>query len=387
MSGLRVLHVIPGLGSGGGAERSLLASAAQLIEAGIELHVATLTDRRVLVPQLESVGVVCHDLRPATTLVKRVVAIRRLVRDIQPDVVHSSLFDADVPTQLAVGRSRPMLVTWTGTPFEMRAQLRGLRRVKTEVVRLVQILCARWSASHFQAVTTGVGAVNSRALLVSPRRVHVARRGRPDHVATPPAVLDAVRSELAVQDSAVVLTVARHEPEKDVETAVAAIAALRERGYDVILVVAGRRGSRTEAIDAAIERHGVASFVRLLGARDDVAALLDLAAVVLSTSISEGAAGSIVEAMAAAKPIVVSDASGMSEVITDGVDGTVGARGDVGSFADAIAAYLDDPGAAARAGAAARRSFAERYSETRSAQAMLDLYRAMASTRPGRSAT
>ena len=47
---------MPGMTPDAGAERSLLALAPGLLNAGIELHLALLTDRQTLVPELEDLG-------------------------------------------------------------------------------------------------------------------------------------------------------------------------------------------------------------------------------------------------------------------------------------------------------------------------------------------
>jgi len=59
---LRIIHVMPGIGIGGGAEQSFAVSVDGLIARGHELHLALLTDRRALGPKLEEQGVIVHDL-------------------------------------------------------------------------------------------------------------------------------------------------------------------------------------------------------------------------------------------------------------------------------------------------------------------------------------
>ena len=50
---------MPGLTPDAGAERSLVALAPLLTSAGVELHVAVLTERQAMVPELEEQGMLC----------------------------------------------------------------------------------------------------------------------------------------------------------------------------------------------------------------------------------------------------------------------------------------------------------------------------------------
>ena len=91
---MRVLTLMPGLTPDAGAERSLVALAPLLAAAGVELHLAVLTERQGLVPELGAMGIPVHDLSAAHGLVQRVRSLRALLRLIRPDLVHATLFEA-----------------------------------------------------------------------------------------------------------------------------------------------------------------------------------------------------------------------------------------------------------------------------------------------------
>lgn len=377
-----VLHVVPGLGSGGGAERSIAATAPGVCAELGALHVAVLTDRRALVDELERSGVVVHDLSHAVGLVARIRAIRRLVSALEPSVVHASLFDADVPTQLAVGRSRPVIVTWTGTPFA--AELRsapGITWWKVQVVRLIEAVIGRWSAAWYQAVTPGVARSNSAALGVDSSRVIVAGRGRtaPDPVS--PGTRAAVRAELGVDaDVPLVVAIARHEPEKGVPTLLDAFAELVASVPSARLLVAGRRGSSTASVERRIAELGLEGSVRLLGHHDDVDRLLQGADAFVSSSVSEGAAGSILEALAAGVPVVATETAGLKGVLTDGIDALLVPVGDAGALASRLLDLIEHPELGARIRGGGRDTFARRYTVERSAASLVEMYRRVAAS-------
>lgn len=135
---------------------------------------------------------------------------------------------------------------------------------------------------------------------------------------------------------------------KGYEYALLAVRRLRDAGLDVTYEIVG------EEADGLATRHAVhdlrlADVVTLtppLG-RDGVAERLRAAHVLLLPSLSEGIANAALEAMACARPVVVTDCGGMREA----VDYVVPVR-DPAALADAVEAVLADPeplGRAARA--------------------------------------
>ncbi len=81
---------MPGLTSDAGAERSLVALAPALLDSGVQLHLALLTDRQTLVPRLRELGVVVHDLSPSKGLLGRVRALKRTAETISPALIHAT---------------------------------------------------------------------------------------------------------------------------------------------------------------------------------------------------------------------------------------------------------------------------------------------------------
>ena len=115
---MRVLTLMPGLTPDAGAERSIVALAPLLAAAGVELHLAVLTERQGLVPELEAMGIPVHDLSASRGLVQRVRSLRALLRLIRPDLVHATLFEASQVAQIAsLGSKVPVLITWANTDY------------------------------------------------------------------------------------------------------------------------------------------------------------------------------------------------------------------------------------------------------------------------------
>jgi glycosyltransferase involved in cell wall biosynthesis len=106
---------------------------------------------------------------------------------------------------------------------------------------------------------------------------------------------------------------------------------------------------------------GVAARVRFLGVRSDVPDLLRAVDVFALTSVSEAASLTLLEAMAAALPVVVTAVGGNPEMVRHGREGLLVRRGAVADTAAALQRLLDDPAYAAALGQAGRARVWERY--------------------------
>lgn len=152
------------------------------------------------------------------------------------------------------------------------------------------------------------------------------------------------------------VSVGRLQWRKGYEYALLAMRRLLDRGHDVRYEIVG------EEVDGFATRHavhdlGLADVVTLTPplTRDGVRQRLAEASLLVLPSLSEGLANAVLEAMACARPVVVTDCGGMTEAVTDGVEGRVVPVRDPDALADAVEAVLGDPDAAAAMGTAGRR--------------------------------
>jgi glycosyltransferase involved in cell wall biosynthesis len=94
-------------------------------------------------------------------------------------------------------------------------------------------------------------------------------------------------------------------------------------------------------------------------------------------SISEGLSNALLEAMAAARPIVATDIGANAEAVVAGESALLVPPGDASALAGAILQLYRDRALAARLGRAARARVSHRFSLARSAALYIDLYRAL----------
>jgi glycosyltransferase involved in cell wall biosynthesis len=120
---------------------------------------------------------------------------------------------------------------------------------------------------------------------------------------------------------------------------------------------------------------GVSDRVYFLGLRDDVENVYAAANVVVMPSLWDEAFGlCVVEAMAAGRPVVVTDSGAMPEIIANGDCGAVVPKADDVAMAAAISALLDNPERAAKVGNAARQRAITMYPIEKWVDALIKAY-------------
>jgi glycosyltransferase involved in cell wall biosynthesis len=204
---------------------------------------------------------------------------------------------------------------------------------------------------------------------------------REERVATIVNGIDLERFSKAVPDrealgvapaDKVLAVVARLEPVKGHSVLLEAFAQVLESMPEALLLVVGDGSARGE-LEARARELGVAGRVRFLGLRRDIHALLAASDAVVLASMEEGLPVSILEAMAASRPLVATAVGGVPSVVRDGETGFLVAPGDARALAGALGRVLGDEGLARQMGQNGFELVKGRYD----AAAMVENYRAV----------
>ena len=168
-----------------------------------------------------------------------------------------------------------------------------------------------------------------------------------------------------------VVAVGRLQRPKDSITLARALGRVRA-SFSAVIVGEGPDRPRLEA---EIRRLGLEQAVVLAGDRSDVADLLTRADVFALSSTSEGLPLSILEAMAAALPVVASSVGGVPEAVEDGETGLLVPPRDPVRLAAALERLLVEPALRRRLGANGRERVREHFGLEAFQQAHVDVYR------------
>ncbi|MDD5365098.1 MAG: glycosyltransferase [Gallionellaceae bacterium] len=195
-----------------------------------------------------------------------------------------------------------------------------------------------WSAAvitnSYALARTLFGAAPPEKVKVVHNGVDLSRFTRPTFAIDLPGVPEAAR--LTAVCGAL-------QKRKDILTYIRSAARLRDLHPDLhhLVIGQGHMGYRL-LIEQEIARLGLRDRVHLLGYRDDVPTLLSRIDVMVSTSIHEPFGRTLIEAMAAGKPVVATRSGGPEEIIVDGECGFLVEIGDDVAIAEVISRLLDD---------------------------------------------
>lgn len=380
---LRVLQLIDSLARAG-AEQSLAMLAPHLVAEGIDVHVAYLVEREGLRPDIEKAGIPVHSLAEEGSGRREWLARTvELTGELRPDVVHTTLFEADLAGRRAAARlGVPCVSSFVNTAYgRIESRRDGLNLLRVRAAQTADAITAR-RVSRFHAVTQHVAMVMGRRLRIPARKIDIIPRGRDAALLGRRTIQrrSVTRRRLEMAENVpMILAVGRQEPQKGFDVLVRALPAVRERFPDVHVLVAGREGRATENLADLVKSAGLAQTVRFLGMRDDVPDLLAAADVLAFPSLWEGAAGTLQEAMALECPIVTS----RLPTIVETADVSIAVHvkpGDADDLARGISVALSDRQAAAERTRAGRIRFQEHYTIDVCASRMAELYSRAART-------
>jgi glycosyltransferase involved in cell wall biosynthesis len=291
------------------------------------------------------------------------------------DLVHEALDVRHLHAHYAHGSTT---VAWlasqiTGIPFSFTAHAKD---VYSESLNPAGLLRRKLRAARFAVTCTGAGAAHLRALAPE-ARVHLVYHGLVEDLehALTLERSDGRNGELRL------LGVGRLVEKKGFDTLIDACALLRRDGVAFKTTIVGPDGPHGAAIRERIAAHGLEDSIHLAGAMSQAELLREYARADvfclpcrLVGDDRDGIPNVLVEAMAAATPVVSTNISGIPELVRDDDDGLLVEPDDPAALAAALRSLHDDRVLAARLGAAARETVRRRFDGTRQAERLAELF-------------
>lgn len=343
---IKILYVVDSLGVGG-AETLLLDILRVAKDRHHEAHLAYFTPGP-LGPAMAALA--ASTTRLSLRGLKDPLALWRairLIRRLRPDVVHTHLTKSDLTGQIAARLA--------GTPKRI-VTLHSTDRWRKNRVLATAYRMATAGAHHLLAVSESVaeyvrqtqGDASGR-LLVIPNGVDLARFRKIE----PPDPKPAGHTHTFA-------IIGRLQPQKDHRTFLDAAQILAARRQDVAFVVIGDGPLRAELEQKARDL-GLGSRITFTGNRSEmVSTLSGIDALVLS-SAWEGLPMVLLEAMAAARPVVVTAVGEIPTVVRHSIDGLVVPPSQPEALAQAMEMLLQSPAAARAMGVSGRNRVSDNY--------------------------
>jgi len=346
----------------GGIERMICDFSQALDPARFEVRVAVFEGGGSLQSQLEDNGVkvYCLDKNEGIDF-GLIIRLRRLLREMRIDIVHSNNFSAWLYSVASVvGYSHAVCVHTEHSSVDAHIG----RRYLLERFLSYRTACVVAVSEQVRQNLVNRGGIEPGRVRYIPNGIDTDR-----FVADSRARL-AVRNELGLAEKGLLVgAIGRLVSVKDHRTLVSAFALMHKREPRMRLVLVGD-GDQAGALRRQVERLGLSRAVMFLGERHDIERLLNAIDIYVMSSLSEGMSLGLIEAMSSATPIVATRVGGNVLLIKDGKTGILVPAADPAEMASAVCRLANDPVLRARLARQAREFAVKSFSR----RAMIDNY-------------
>ncbi len=266
--------------------------------------------------------------------------LKSLLREQRVDIVHSHNWGTLVETSLAR--------RWARTAVHIHAERgtvlgdagrRGLRR-------FIRTAAMRWSVGRASGLVSNAVAVARRAALsagVPFEQIRIIPNGLDVPRVVPETETQELRCQLQIPADAILVgSVGRLVDVKNFASAIDAVGQLSSGDSPIHLLLVGDGPERDRLMQQARDL-GLAQQIHFVGWADDVGPALAAMDIFINCSKSEGMSQSLVEAMAAGRPLVVTDVGDNALLAGgDGACGLVVPAGDAAGLSAALASLAND---------------------------------------------
>ena len=367
MDKINVLHILQNSNIGG-VQRQLLSLLKAYDKDLMNPTVCCFKAKGEIGRQMEKSGIEVVDFRIERHYRFSPGIIRRLytlMKERNIHVVRAHKYSASLYGRIAAQLARVPVVI-TSVHGNYRKDLRFERKIANKILSRVTDRIVAMSES----IRTDIIKYDNTA----PEKVLVIRNGVDTVLFSPLVTTGGLRQELALRTNETVIGfIGRLVPAKGLQHLIGAFESVRAEIGQVKLLIVGS-GQLMEPLKMMAHEKGLSNDIMFLGERTDIPQLLGVMDIFVMPSIAEGLPNALLEAMAAARPVIVTCAGGMGEIIQDGVNGLVVPVGDAASLSGGLRKLVMDRSFARALGAAARQCIENKYSIRATARAWEDLY-------------
>ncbi|MER2998503.1 glycosyltransferase [Pontibacter populi] len=315
---MRILHIIPNLGSGG-AER-FVVDLVNTMSIKHEVHLCTLydlnKDKNDFFLNEVNTRIKLHSLGKKIGLdIKIFLRLYEIIKDIKPDIVHTHMASINYTLLSALIYKVPLYVHTVHND--------AFREVKHWSELLTRKLFYKNSLIHTITISnTSARSFYEAYGFQSSARIYNGRQS-PEKTENYNIVFDEVEKLKRSCNTLVLVSVGRLVGAKNQVMLSKVVAKLRFEGYDIILlIIGGDYGVESENIKLQISQIGCKD-IHILGTRKNVIDYLNVADAFCLSSLFEGLPISLLEAMSQGCIPVCTPVGGIPDIIIDKESGFI----------------------------------------------------------------
>lgn len=363
----RILHITGGFDQGGSERQAVDVAAGLRREGSFDVLLATLRDSGPLRAVAEEAGLIDIPAFPLTSFLApsflaQAWRCARFIRRNEVRIVHTHDFYTNLFGATAA--------TLAGVPVRIasKRETNGMRSRG-------QTAAERAAFAGASAIVANSAAVKSHLIGygISPDKIRVVHNGvdidRFGSARPSPGNIDLTEGDVVVT----LVANLRHEV-KNVPMLLRAAKRVLDGGHPARFVIAGE-GELQPFLEADAQRLGIDDRVHFIGRCSDVPGLLAASDICVLTSLAEGFSNSILEYMAAGKPVVATRVGGAAEAIVDGHNGFLVRSDDDVALAVRLSELIVDGAKRARFGEAGRIIVRDKFTVERQLNSLMELYR------------
>lgn len=367
----KVLHLIPSFHQGGSERQAIQLVKLLSADGSYDVSVACLDGGGVLIDELKASGFDSIPEFPLTSfydsnMARQLFRFREYLRSNKIDLVQTHDFYSNIFGMFGA--------KFAGVPVRIAAKR------ETGMRSSGQLFIERRAFSLSSAIVVnaeGVGRYLSESG-VDRSKIKIIYNGLDTsrfetHV---DAMSSYQRWDLPADFRYISIVANLRSPVKDHDMFLRSAARISKEMPNVGFIIAGE-GELLENTKETADKLGIGDRTHFIGRCDDVPSLLAITDVGVLSSRSEGFSNSVIEYMAAGKPVVATNVGGISEAVLEGITGYLVESGDDAAMADRVLTLLKDEKLGNEFGEAGRRRVSENFSADAQLAKTLDLYSAL----------
>lgn len=307
---MKILYLITGLGLGG-AEKVVCDLADKMVENGHEVKIAYLTGEIFVRPKSISIELVCLNLNRFISFYTAFKIYKNLINSFKPDIVHAHMIHANIFTRLSrVFISIPRLICSAHSNNEGGGG-RMLAYKFTHSLADVTTNVSKNASNNFELLgAVPLGQIKTIYNGINLKKFNVINSSNEN-----------IRNELGISnENPLFLAIGRFSIAKDYPNLLNAFAEFKKsnifREKYPKLLIAGDGGLRSE-LELLIKNLQLEKDIILLGMRNDIPNLLNIANFFVLSSKYEGLPTVVIEAMACETFVIATDCGGSREIMGD----------------------------------------------------------------------